>query len=112
MKIIDIYYQGEGVGALEHLEFDAEATFAALQAAIAGKHVRAGLSRGSLSMVLEVAVPADAVGLSPIAAGKRPSNEQCQAVRYARANSSRTCSLPTFSVNRRRGEHNQLNSLL
>ena len=42
MKIIDIYYQGEGVGALEHLEFDAEATFAALQAAIAGKHAIPG----------------------------------------------------------------------
>lgn len=38
MKTIDIYYQGESVGALEHLEFDAEETFAALQAAIAGKH--------------------------------------------------------------------------
>ena len=42
MKIIDIYYQGEGVGSLEHLEFDAEATFAALQAAIVGKHAIAG----------------------------------------------------------------------
>ena len=42
MKIIDIYYQGEGVGALEHLELAAEATFAALQAAIAEKHAIAG----------------------------------------------------------------------
>jgi hypothetical protein len=42
MKIIDIYYQGEGVGALEHLEFDAEETFAELKAAIAGKHNIAG----------------------------------------------------------------------
>jgi Ser-tRNA(Ala) deacylase AlaX len=42
MKIIDIYYQGEGVGSLEHLELDAEETFAALQAAIARKHNIAG----------------------------------------------------------------------
>jgi hypothetical protein len=42
MKTIDIYYQGEGVGALEHLEFGAEETFAALQAAIVGKHNIAG----------------------------------------------------------------------
>lgn len=42
MKNIDIYYQGEGIGALEHLEFGAEETFAALQAAIAKKHGIAG----------------------------------------------------------------------
>lgn len=42
MKTIDIYYQGEGIGALEHQEFSADETFAALQAAIAGKHGIAG----------------------------------------------------------------------
>lgn len=42
MNTIDIYYQGEGIGALEHLEFGAEETFATLQAMIARKHDIAG----------------------------------------------------------------------
>jgi hypothetical protein len=38
MKTIDIYYQGDGIGSVEHLEFGADETFAELQAAIAKKH--------------------------------------------------------------------------
>lgn len=49
MKTIDIYYQGEGIGALEHLEFGADETFAALQAAIAKKH---GID-GDIALFLE-----------------------------------------------------------
>lgn len=38
MKTIDLFYQGEGVGEIEHLEIDAEATFATLKALLAEKH--------------------------------------------------------------------------
>lgn len=38
MKTIDIYYQGDGINAVEHLEIGAEETFAALQALMAKKH--------------------------------------------------------------------------
>lgn len=38
MKTIDIFYQGEGIAALEHLEIDADATFGSVRAEIAKKH--------------------------------------------------------------------------
>ncbi len=38
MKTIDIFYQGDGIVSLEHLEIGAEETFAVLQALIATKH--------------------------------------------------------------------------
>jgi hypothetical protein len=38
MKSIDVFYQGDGIPALEHLEADTEATFGSLRAQIAGKH--------------------------------------------------------------------------
>lgn len=38
MKTIDLFYQGEGLGEIAHLELEAEVTFAALKALLAEKH--------------------------------------------------------------------------
>ncbi len=38
MKSIDVFYQGEGVGEIAHLELEPEATFATLKAHLAEKH--------------------------------------------------------------------------
>ena len=38
MKTIDVFYQGEGLGEVGHLEIEAGATFAALKARLAEKH--------------------------------------------------------------------------
>ncbi|MGX1199224.1 hypothetical protein [Parvibaculum sp. MBR-TMA-1.3b-4.2] len=38
MKSIDLFYQGEGVGEVEHLELEPEATFAVLKAHLVEKH--------------------------------------------------------------------------
>lgn len=38
MKTIDLFYQGEGVGEIEHLEIDPDTTFADLKARLVEKH--------------------------------------------------------------------------
>src|SRR4051812_18054803 len=38
MNSIDVFYQGEGVAGIEHTEFPANTTFAALKAQLAKKH--------------------------------------------------------------------------
>ena len=38
MKFIDLFYQGEGLGEIKHLEIEADATFAVLKARLAEKH--------------------------------------------------------------------------
>lgn len=38
MKSIDLFYQGEGVGEVEHLELEPDATFAVLKARLVEKH--------------------------------------------------------------------------
>ena len=38
MKIIDVFYQGEGLGDVKHLEIESGATFAVLKARLAEKH--------------------------------------------------------------------------
>jgi len=39
MKYIDLFYQGEGVGAVSHIELEPDATFATLKARLIEKHV-------------------------------------------------------------------------
>ena len=56
MKTIDIFYQGDGIRSIEHIEIVPDETFAALQALIAKKH---GLA-GELLLFLEDEIePAD-----------------------------------------------------
>jgi hypothetical protein len=38
MNAIDVFYQGEGIREIEHIEVDAEQTFAVLKAVLAEKH--------------------------------------------------------------------------
>ena len=38
MKFIDLFYQGEGVGEISHIELEPDATFAVLRARLAEKH--------------------------------------------------------------------------
>lgn len=38
MKVIDVFYQGEGLGEVKHLEIESDATFAGLKARLAEKH--------------------------------------------------------------------------
>ena len=38
MKFIDLFYQGEGIGEIQHLEIERDATFADLKARLAEKH--------------------------------------------------------------------------
>ncbi|MFZ5610270.1 MAG: hypothetical protein ACOY99_11760 [Pseudomonadota bacterium] len=38
MKSIDLFYQGEGVGEIEHIELEPDATFAVLKARLVEKH--------------------------------------------------------------------------
>ncbi len=38
MKSIDLFYQGEGIGEIAHIELDADATFAILKARLVEKH--------------------------------------------------------------------------
>ena len=38
MTFIDLFYQGEGLGEIKHLEFESDATFAILKARLAEKH--------------------------------------------------------------------------
>jgi len=38
MKTIDIFYQGEGIASLQHIEFEGQRSFAELLAAIAKQH--------------------------------------------------------------------------
>lgn len=38
MKVIDVFYQGEGIHEVAHIEVDAEHSFAALKAMLAEKH--------------------------------------------------------------------------
>jgi hypothetical protein len=45
MKSIDLFYQGEGVGEISHIELEPTATFATLKACLAEKH---GVSRDAL----------------------------------------------------------------
>ena len=42
MKVLDIFYQGEGIREIEHIEVDEEHNFAALKAILAEKHGLAG----------------------------------------------------------------------
>ena len=38
MKTIDVFYQGEGLGGVKHLEIETDATFSVLKARLAEKH--------------------------------------------------------------------------
>ena len=38
MKSIDLFYQGEGVGEIAHIELEPDATFAVLKARLVEKH--------------------------------------------------------------------------
>ena len=39
MKYIDLFYQGEGLGGISHIELEPDATFATLKARLSEKHV-------------------------------------------------------------------------
>jgi hypothetical protein len=54
MKTINIYYQGEGITALEHIEIGDDETFGALRAALAKKH---GLSGDACLFIEDEAEP-------------------------------------------------------
>jgi hypothetical protein len=42
MKMIDVFYQGEGIREIEHIEIDADHSFAAVKAILTEKHGLAG----------------------------------------------------------------------
>lgn len=58
MSVIDVFYQGEGIREIEHIEVDAEHTFAALKAVLAEKH---GLEGELFVFVEDGAEPIDEI---------------------------------------------------
>ena len=56
MKPIDVFYQGEGIGEIEYLEIESDATFAALKACVCRKH---GLGHDTLIFLEDGEDPAD-----------------------------------------------------
>src|SRR5687768_10566059 len=60
MKVIDLFYQGEGVGEIAHIELEPDATFATLKARLTEKH---GVPLGALLFVEDEDEPIDEVVL-------------------------------------------------
>lgn len=56
MNHVDIFYQGEGIAEIQHLEIDAADTFAALKTKICGKH---GLSVETMVFIEDSDDPVD-----------------------------------------------------
>src|SRR5713101_556520 len=56
MKSIDIFYQGEGIGGIEHLEVGPDDTFNAVKARLTEKH---GLDRATLIFLEDHDEPID-----------------------------------------------------
>jgi hypothetical protein len=56
MKFIDLFYQGEGIGEIAHIEFDADATFAVLKARLVEKH---GVPHGAFLFLEDEDEPLD-----------------------------------------------------
>ncbi len=56
MTSIDLFYQGEGIGAIAHIELDADATFAVLKARLVEKH---GVPHGALLFLEDEDEPID-----------------------------------------------------
>lgn len=80
MKSIDIFYQGDGIPALEHIETDAETTFGALLALIVKKH---GLDDECLLFLEDEDEPADgeaAIGKKASRAGIKVHIHRCRKV--------------------------------
>lgn len=80
MKSIDIFYQGEGIPALEHIEVDEATTFKALLDLIAKKH---GLDGASLLLLEDEDEPADekaVVGKKAGCAGIKVHVHRCKKI--------------------------------
>lgn len=80
MKSIDIFYQGDGIPALEHIEADAETSFASLLALIAKKH---GLDGECLLFLEDEDEPADgcvAIGSKAGRTGIKAHIHRCRKV--------------------------------
>lgn len=60
MKYIDVFYQGEGVGEVSHIELEPDATFATLKARLAEKH---GLPVDALVFVEDEEEPCNDIAL-------------------------------------------------
>ncbi len=56
MDHVNIFYQGEGIADIEHLEIDSDDTFAALKTTLCGKH---GLSTETLVFIEDNDEPVD-----------------------------------------------------
>jgi hypothetical protein len=83
MKSIDVFYQGEGIRALEHLETDADTTFRALLSLIAKKH---GLAGEHLLFLEDEEEPADetaAIGKKAGRSGIKAHVHRCRKVAVA-----------------------------
>lgn len=80
MKTIDIYYQGDGVGSLEHLEIGADETFSSLQALLARK---LGITGDVLLFLEDEAEPVDPkskVGSKAGRAGVKAHIHRCREI--------------------------------
>lgn len=60
MKTIDLFYQGEGVGEIAHIELEPTATFATLKACLAEKH---GVAQDALLFLEDEEEPIDEAAL-------------------------------------------------
>ena len=67
MKTIDIFYQGEGITALEHIEIGENEAFGALRIAIAEKHGLGG------DAILFIEDEADPIGDDVLIISPRPA---------------------------------------
>jgi len=68
MNTIDLYYQGEGIGRIEHIELEPDATFAAVKARLAGLH---GIAADTLIFVEDEEEPvADTARVKDLAGAK------------------------------------------
>jgi hypothetical protein len=80
MKTVDIYYQGDGINALEHLEIGDGETFGALQALIAGKHGLQGDTLLFLEDEAELVDPRATVGSKAGRSGIKLHIHRCREV--------------------------------
>jgi hypothetical protein len=70
MKSIDLFYQGEGVGEIAHIELDPDATFAILKGLLAEKH---GVAADAMLFLEDEDEPIDEAALLRIAPRPRAS---------------------------------------
>jgi hypothetical protein len=80
MKTIDIYYQGDGIWSLEHIEVIPDETFAALQALIAKKHSLVGEVLLFLEDEIEPADPRAKIGDKAGRAGIKAHVHRCRQI--------------------------------